>query len=67
MGDRLEFAFSCDAYFQFAHHTITDLDYTRTMGANQMMLMPVVPLINQGKPRHSVTEVESFHHVKTFE
>ena len=67
MRHRLELALARDALFQFPNDTIANLHHARATRADQMMLMPVVLLINQGKACHAVSEMKSLHHIKALE
>lgn len=67
MCHRLELALSCDSLFQFPHYTITNLHHARTLGADQMMLMPVIPLVHQSKTGHPVSKLKAFYGSDSFQ
>ena len=67
VADRLELVFGGDAPLNFGRKAFVNLDDSRTFRANQMMVMAVVVLANQFKPRCAVAEVKPFDHAHSFE
>ena len=63
----LEFALRRDALLQLSHHAITYFHNAGALRANQMMLMPMVTLVNQSKPRRSVPKMESLYELEPLE
>ena len=59
--------FSAIFPFDFFGETIINLDDLRTFCANQMMVMAIVALANQFKPRRAVAEIKPLHHVHFLE
>ena len=67
MGYCLELAPGGNAFLQLAHDAITNLHQAGAPGANQMMLMPVMPFLQQGKPCNAVLKVKPFDHSQPFQ
>lgn len=67
MRHGLEFTARRDALLQFAHDAITDLDDVRTPGANQMVLVSVMVILQQRESRHAIAKVKPFHHPQPFQ
>ncbi len=67
VADGLELVFGGNALFNFRRKAFVNLDNSRTFRANQMMVMAVVALANQFKPRRTVAEIKPLDHVHCFE
>ena len=56
-----------NARFNLAWETFCNFDHFRAARANQMMVMAVVALADQFKPRRAVAEIKPLHHPHFFE
>lgn len=54
-------------YLQIRRKTFVHFNYSRAARANQVMVMPIIPFLEQLKSRHAVAQVKSFYHPHIFE
>jgi hypothetical protein len=50
-----------------SYHAVANLDHGRASGANQMMLVAMMTLVQQRKPRHAITKMKSLYHLETLQ
>ncbi len=62
----LEAVFPGDLAFDFFREAIVNLDDLRALCANQMMVMAIIALADQFKPRRAVAEIKPLHHPHFF-
>ena len=65
--DSLELVSGGNAPLNFFRKAFVNLDDFRTFRANQMMVMAVVALADEFKPRRAVAEIKPFDHAHFFE
>ncbi len=65
--DGLEFVPGGNALLNFRRKSFVNLDNSRTFRANQMVVMAVVALANEFKPRRAIAEIKPPDHVHFFE
>jgi hypothetical protein len=67
MGDRGETVRGGEARFNFPQEAFLDFHHRGAARAYEMMVMAVVTLANQFKPRRAVAKINPFDHVHPFE
>jgi hypothetical protein len=56
-----------NAFFNLVRETFLNLNHFRTTGANQMMVMAVLPFSHQFKPRRPVAKIKPLDHPHLFQ
>ena len=64
VGNGLETVFCRNLPLDFRRETFFNFYDSRTLGANQVVVVAISPFLNQFKPRGPVTKIKTLHHAQ---
>ena len=67
VGNGLEAVFTRNLPLDFRRETFFNFYNPGALGANQVVVVAISPLLNQLKPRRPVTKIKTLHHAQFFQ